>query len=77
MITIALNATQEEQLRKVAKARHQEPSLLARAVLEQYLEFHAATADKEEAWAEASAALSGEVFPAENWDEGAKRDEPR
>ncbi|MGD0094136.1 MAG: hypothetical protein ABSE73_29860 [Planctomycetota bacterium] len=34
---------------------------------EQDLEFQAATEDKEEAWAEASVALSAEVFPVENW----------
>jgi predicted transcriptional regulator len=69
MITITLDAAREEQLRKVAEARHQEPSLLAQRVLEQYLEFNAATEDPEDAWAEASAALSGEVFPEESWEE--------
>lgn len=75
MITVALGALKEKQLRKLAKSRHQKISLLARTVLEQYLEFHAATEDKEEAWAEASTALSGEIFPAENWKEDVKGDE--
>ena len=65
MITIQLDAATEEKLRMIAEAQQQEVSALASRVLGEYLQFHLATADTEEEWAESAVALAPEVIAPE------------
>jgi predicted transcriptional regulator len=70
MVSVELDTVREQRLRDLAESRGQDAASLARSVLEDYLDLEALPADAEEAWAEASIALAGEVLDDETWNGG-------
>jgi predicted transcriptional regulator len=62
MVTIQLDNAQEERLRALAAGQGRDPAELARRVIEDYLDFQAASHDTPENWAEASVAMTSEFM---------------
>ena len=70
MVTVELEPTSEDCLKKMAARHGQSVSQLARQILEDFLAFRNLSDDTSEDWAESSIALTPEILPPESWDEG-------
>lgn len=60
MVAINLDPVHQQRLDELARSQGQDVSTLARQVLIDYLDFQALPSDSEEAWAEASIAMTPE-----------------
>jgi predicted transcriptional regulator len=69
MVAIELDSVHQERLDKLAEAQGQDKATLARRIIEDYLDFEAMGGDSEEAWAQASIALTPEIMGPEDWNE--------
>ena len=70
MVAIQLDSAQQQRLDELASLEGQDGAALARRVLVDYLDFHALPKDSDEAWAEASIAMTPEFMTHdEDWDE--------
>jgi hypothetical protein len=74
MVTLQLDLANEEQLEELAKRSGQEVGQLATRIIQAYLDAQGWSHDSEEQWAEASAALTAEVFAEEKWTDGESAD---
>lgn len=73
MVTIDLDPAHERHLGELARSQGEDPSLLARRILSDYLDFLALPeVENDEAWAEVSARMAAEAFEPEEWGEGEK-----
>lgn len=74
MVTVDLDPAHERHLGELARSQGQDAALLARRILSDYLDF-AALPDSEDdqAWAEASVALTAEVLEPEDWSDDETR----
>lgn len=70
MITFSLDQANEQRLAALAKLQGRDVSQLAVHIIEAYLDAQAWARDSEAAWAEASTALTAEVFEEEDWSAG-------
>lgn len=70
MITIHLDPAREERLRQLAESQGQDKSQLAQRVLEDFLDAKAWPEDSSDDWADASVALTPEILPKDDWEEG-------
>jgi predicted transcriptional regulator len=67
MITLQLDHANEEQLTELAKLHGRDASQLATRIIQAYLDAKGWSNDSEAQWAEASVALSTEIFSEEDW----------
>lgn len=70
MITLALDQPNEQRLAELAKRQGRDVSQLVVHILEAYLDAQAWPRDSADDWAEASTALTVEVFDEEDWSPG-------
>lgn len=70
MVTIELAPTSEDRLKELAMRQGQSVGQLASQIVEDFLAFRNLSEESSDRWAESSIALTPEVFPAEQWNEG-------
>jgi predicted transcriptional regulator len=70
MITLDLDLANEQRLEELAKRQGRDVSQLVVHILEAYLDAQAWPRDSADDWAEASTALTVEVFDEEDWSPG-------
>ena len=68
MVAFNLDSDHQQRLDDLARSQGQDGAALARQVLMDYLDFQALPNDLEEAWAEASVAITPEFMDQEDWD---------
>ncbi|MEX2172813.1 MAG: hypothetical protein WD872_00540 [Pirellulaceae bacterium] len=69
MVAFNLDPARQQRLDELANSQGQDGATLARQVVMDYLDFQALPNDSEEAWAEASVAMTPEFMDQEDWDE--------
>jgi len=69
MVAFNLDPVHQQRLDELARSQGQDGATLARQVLVDYLDFQALPNDSEEAWAEASVAMTPEFMDQEDWGE--------
>lgn len=69
MVAFNLDPVHQQRLDELARSQGQDGATLARQVLMDYLDFQALPSDSEEAWAEASIAMTPEFMDQEDWGE--------
>ncbi|MEX0612121.1 MAG: hypothetical protein WD738_17980 [Pirellulales bacterium] len=70
MITLQLDLANEQRLEALAKRQGRDVSQVASHIIEAYLDAQTWGKDTAEQWAEASTALTGEIFAEETWTDG-------
>jgi len=68
MVAIELDPAKEQQLRHLAQSCGEDIQVVARRIVEDYLDFVSLSADSAEDWAEASVKLAAEI-ESDKWDE--------
>lgn len=76
MINLQLDLANQERLEELAKRQGRDVAHLAAHIIEAYLDAGAWSHDSAEQWAEASTALTPEIFAEENWTDGESADGP-
>lgn len=69
MLSIDLDPAHQERLDKLAESQGQNADALARRIVLDYLDFQTLPTDSDDAWAEASVALTPEFVERESWGE--------
>ncbi len=69
MVAFNLDPIHQERLEELARSQGQDGAMLARQILMDYLDFQSLPNDSEEAWAEASVAMTPEFMDQEDWSE--------
>jgi predicted transcriptional regulator len=69
MVAFNLDPVHQQRLDELARSQGQDGAALARQVLMDYLDFQALPSDSDEAWAEASIAMTPEFMAPEDWGE--------
>jgi hypothetical protein len=77
MIAVQLDSSNEQRLRELASQQGREIGQLAAHIIAAYLDAQAWGRDSAEQWAEASSALTSEVFAEEDWADGDSGDGSR
>jgi predicted transcriptional regulator len=74
MIAVQLDSSNEKRLQELANQQGRDIGQLVAGIIEAYLDAQAWGHDSAEQWADASAALAGEVFAEEDWADGDSAD---
>jgi predicted transcriptional regulator len=74
MITLELDIAHEQRLEDLARRRGRNVSQLVSHIIEIYLDAQSWVHDSAEQWAEASTALTPEIFAEEDWEVGENTD---
>ena len=76
MISLQLDRTNQERLQELANRQGRDIGQLAAHIIEAYLDARNWPRDSADQWAEASTALTAEIFAEENWTDGEQPDGP-
>ena len=69
MVTVELDSSRERQLTELAQSRGTEVASVAQQILSDYIDLLALPDDDAAAWADASVALTAELYEDEDWNE--------